>query len=428
MDSERENRGAENVPGTPNQSGGSDDVSSTEPRHETPSTPSEAPSTPSETPDRTAPMSSSERPTEVAPAPRPDSTRPPQKAKRRYVPRLKTVIILLLLAIPLVVAAGLAKATYDYSDKYDGKILPGAKIAGVDVGGMKRGKALRAVRRALEPQLDRKVTVTWKDESWKVTPRELGAKSNARAAVEKALAESEDASMMDKAQMRWLGEDLDFREDVALKYPKKGASAFISGLAQEFNQQATDAAIDYSSGWVEFVKEKMGREINPKASTKELLSALRSGDRVARLDVDTFKPETTVEDFDQVLLVRHSDYKLYLYNDGKITHEWPVAIGTAEYPTPTGQWTVIDKVMGPSWTNPAPDGWGSDMPKYIPPGPSNPLGLAAVYWDASGIRFHGTSDLGSIGTPASHGCVRMYNEDVLELYDLVEIGSPIISI
>jgi lipoprotein-anchoring transpeptidase ErfK/SrfK len=56
------------------------------------------------------------------------------------------------------------------------------------------------------------------------------------------------------------------------------------------------------------------------------------------------------------------------------------------------------------------------------------LGVAAVYWDASGIRFHGTSDIGSIGTPASHGCVRMYNEDVTELYDMVDVGTPIISI
>ena len=90
-------------------------------------------------------------------------------------------------------------------------------------------------------------------------------------------------------------------------------------------------------------------------------------------------------------------------------------------------WTVIAKVMGPDWTNPDPDGWGKDMPDYIPPGPSNPLGVAAIYWDAAGIRFHGTSDTGSIGTAASHGCVRLTNDDILEMYDVVEVGSPIVS-
>ena len=68
------------------------------------------------------------------------------------------------------------------------------------------------------------------------------------------------------------------------------------------------------------------------------------------------------------------------------------------------------------------------MPEYIPPGPSNPLGVAAIYWDASGIRFHGTASTSSIGTAASHGCVRLTNDDIMEMYDVVDIGSPIVSI
>ena len=322
--------------------------------------------------------------------------------RRRFVPRLRTIVFLVLLVLPLAAAAGLAKATYEYSDEYEGRILPGATIAGVDVGGMNRKKAMRTVKRALQPQMERTVKVVWEDEVWKVTPEELGARSDAAAAVERALAQSGDVSMWDKAQMRFLDEDFDFDDDVALKYPKKGAEAYIQGLASEFNRQATDASIDYSSGWVEFVKERMGREIQTEESSKALLSALRRGDRVARLDVKTFKPEVTTEDFHHVLLLRQSDYTLYMYEDGKITHEWPVAIGQPAYPTPTGIWHVIDKVMGPSWTNPDPDGWGADMPAYIPPGPDNPLGVAAVYWDASGIRFHGTSSTSSIGTAASH--------------------------
>jgi L,D-transpeptidase ErfK/SrfK len=68
------------------------------------------------------------------------------------------------------------------------------------------------------------------------------------------------------------------------------------------------------------------------------------------------------------------------------------------------------------------------MPAVIPPGPDNPLGLRAINWTAPAIRFHGTSALSSIGTAASHGCVRMTNEGVIEMYDLVEEGSPIVSI
>lgn len=360
--------------------------------------------------------------------PKPLEKRSERRRKHRFVPRLKTLIIMFFLAIPLALAAIGAYATNSYSEKYEDKILPGATIAGIDVGGMSRREAVRAVKDEIGPQMRREIKVEWRQQSWKITPKQLGARSDAAAAVERALVASQDTSMFDKAQMRWLGQDLDFSEDVALRYPKKGAVSFIAGLAQEFNENPLDASIDYSSGWVEFVKETTGRQVDEKASASNLLAALRSGGDTADLEVDINKPDVVVEDFEQVLLLRQSEFTVYLYQDQEITNEWPVAVGQSAYPTPTGQWSVIDKVEGPTWTNPAPDGWGADMPATIPPGISNPLGLAAVYWDASGIRFHGTSDVGSIGTAASHGCVRMFNEDVLELYDIVEIGTPIISV
>ena len=68
------------------------------------------------------------------------------------------------------------------------------------------------------------------------------------------------------------------------------------------------------------------------------------------------------------------------------------------------------------------------MPASIPPGPGNPLGTRALNWNASGIRFHGTEATYSLGYNASHGCVRMAMPDVEQLYDLVEVGTPIISL
>lgn len=362
------------------------------------------------------------------PGPKPLEKRSERRRKHRFVPRLKTLIIMFLLAIPLALAAIGAYATNSYSEKYEDKILPGATIAGIDVGGMSRREAVRAVKDEIGPQMRREINVEWRKQSWKVTPRQLGARSDAAAAVERALVASQDTSMFDKAQMRWLGKDLDFSEDVALRYPKKGAVSFIAGLAQEFNENPLDASLDYSSGWVEFVKETMGRQVDEKASARNLLGALRSGDGTANLEVDLNKPDVLVKDFEQVLLLRQSEHTLYFYQDQKITHEWVVATGQPAYPTPTGLWHVSELRYMPTWINPAPDGWGSDMPDSIPPGIGNPLGLRAINWDASGIRFHGTSDIGSLGTSASHGCVRMSNDDVIELYDMVEVGTPIVSV
>jgi lipoprotein-anchoring transpeptidase ErfK/SrfK len=225
-----------------------------------------------------------------------------------------------------------------------------------------------------------------------------------------------------------LGGELGFEREVAIRYPEQGVKGFVQGLASSFDQKPQDAHIDYSNTWVKIVPEKVGRTVDVDASTNKVLSALRHGVENTKIVVDTKPAEVTADEFDQVLLLHIGENHLYLYEDGKITHDYTVATGQAAYPTPQGVYEVINKRYMPTWVNPAPDGWGSDMPATIPPGPGNPLGVRAIDWSASGIRFHSTSDLGSIGHNASHGCVRMTAEDVIELYDLVDIGTPIVSI
>jgi lipoprotein-anchoring transpeptidase ErfK/SrfK len=354
-----------------------------------------------------------------------------EQPPRRRLPRpgkragIISGVLLGLLALGL---AGASYAGYDYSKKYEGKILPGASVAGVDVGGMTPEAALEAVRESVRPRLMREITISWGDKSWTVTAKELGAHSNARRSVAAALAVSDEASFMDKTRMRLLGHDLDFTRDVAISFPRRGVRGFIQGLASTINRDPRDAELDYSTGWVKIRKEQEGRSVRVGKSIKALREVLVSGGTQSDLNVKTTQPELTADEYDQVLLVRIGENKLYLYQDGKITHSWTVATGLAEYPTPTGLWEVTELRYMPTWVNPSPDGWGASMPASIPPGPSNPLGLRAINWSAPAIRFHGTTATYSLGYNASHGCVRMSNEDVIELYDMIEVGTPIVSV
>jgi lipoprotein-anchoring transpeptidase ErfK/SrfK len=323
--------------------------------------------------------------------------------------------------------AGVSYAAYNYGEKYAGKILPGSTVAGVDVGGMHGEEAIEAVKDAIAPQLNRKIKVTWRNRVWKVTPERLGARSNAQRMVEAALRASSRTSFMDKMKQGVFGDEFDFSRDVAITYPKQGVRGYIEGLANAVNKQPVDATIDYSTGWVETTEAHGGWKVRLKSSRAALAKALRKGSATAELDVKALKPEVTEEAFDQVLLVRIGENKLYLYQDGEITHEWSVAPGLPEYPTPQGLFEVTLKRYMPTWVNPAPDTWGASLPAEIPPGPGNPLGLRALNWSAAAIRFHGTTATYSLGYNASHGCVRMANEDVIELYDLVDVGTPIVS-
>ncbi len=351
--------------------------------------------------------------------------------RRRRIPRPGprfAIAVAVLFALLLVGGAGVSYATMRYSQDYEGRILPGGTIAGMPVGGMTQAEALDAVKTAIGPQLNRAIDLSWRNKTWTVTPKELGAKSNAARVVKAAFAASNDTTFLEKIQMRFLDDELDFDRKVAITYPEQGARGFVEGIASSIDKEPVDAAIDHSSGWVEIARSKIGYKVQVERSHRALMNALRQDVDEVALPVEEVEPEVTEDQFDQILLVRIGENKLYLYEDGAIQREWTVATGQPEYMTPTGLYEVTELRYEPTWVNPAPDTWGANMPESIPPGPNNPLGVRAINWSAPAIRFHGTSAEYSLGYNASHGCVRMSNSDVIELYDLVEVGTPIVSV
>lgn len=122
------------------------------------------------------------------------------------------------------------------------------------------------------------------------------------------------------------------------------------------------------------------------------------------------------------LVIKLSQRRVYVYQDNQEKVSYPIAIGRAGWETPTGSYKVIDMQRYPAWEHP----WNG---KVIPPGPDNPLGVRWIAFWTDGrnlIGFHGTPNEELIGQAVSHGCVRMRNQDVLALYAMVKIGTPVI--
>lgn len=113
--------------------------------------------------------------------------------------------------------------------------------------------------------------------------------------------------------------------------------------------------------------------------------------------------------------------RVYLYQGEVLLDSYPVAVGTAETPTPQGEFTVSKMVANPVWQSP----WTGEIHE---PGPDSALGLRWIEFsttEAGSFGFHGTPTVDSIGHAASNGCVRMYNDDVVALFAQVEIGTPV---
>lgn len=363
----------------------------------------------------------------AAPAlPAEDEPDPPSPSRGRRTWLWATVAVMGLAGLTAGGVVGYGTATY--ASDFDGRILPSSVVAGVELGGLTAEEALAAVEDEIAPELDRTVTVRWGMREWSTTPAELGSVSDAEDAVAAAVESSANPSWLQYVRMRWFGEELAFAHDVTVTHSADDAREFVDEIAEEINVDPVDATLDFTTGWVQFSRSRDGRVVDTHGGGDALYEALADGSDAVALATHPLPAEVTRASFDQVLLVRQLEHKLYLYQDGEITHSWNVAVGTGDHPTPVGQYTVTARRNMPTWVNPSPTGWGSDMPARIPPGVNNPLGVRAINWDAPAIRFHGTANVDSIGTDASKGCVRLTNDDVVQLYDLIREGASIVSV
>ncbi|GGI04363.1 L,D-transpeptidase family protein [Egicoccus halophilus] len=264
------------------------------------------------------------------------------------------------------------------------------------------------------------VTVSLDGETRTVTPAELGAETDVQRVLADALAT---ATRSGTVAVDPVGIELD---DEAL-------TGVVDDLAEGKEVAGRDAEITYADGALRVVAERTGVSVNRSEARERLRAALAGDGEAVELEFVTTAPSVTADSFGTVLLLDQSARKLHLYNGADRQRTWTVAVGTNNSPTPTGTYVVGAKRFEPTWVNPAPDRWGADMPERIGPGPSNPLGLRALNWNTrSGrdtlIRFHGTPNESSIGSASSNGCVRMYNSDVIDLYDLVPSGTTIVSV
>ncbi len=116
------------------------------------------------------------------------------------------------------------------------------------------------------------------------------------------------------------------------------------------------------------------------------------------------------------IVISIPDRKLALLEDGLVVKTWRTAVGTESTPTPGGTYTIVNRVANPTYYLPG---------KVITPGPSNPVGTRWMGLSLKGFGIHGTNNPGSIGRKASHGCVRMKNRDIEELFDLVRVGDTV---
>lgn len=116
------------------------------------------------------------------------------------------------------------------------------------------------------------------------------------------------------------------------------------------------------------------------------------------------------------LVISIPDRKIALFEDGRVVKVYRIAVGKTSTPSPSGNFHIASRVVKPTWFQPG---------KIVGPGPANPLGTRWMGLGYQGYGIHGTNRPQSIGKAASHGCIRMRNQDVEELFERMQVGDPV---
>ncbi len=127
----------------------------------------------------------------------------------------------------------------------------------------------------------------------------------------------------------------------------------------------------------------------------------------------------------EYLLINLPEMRLYYFR-GQNFKVFPIGIGDVNKLPPLGKYFIVSKKEKPYWyPPPSIRAEEPDLPKVVPPGPDNPLGDYALYLDRGLYAIHGTNKPESIGRRTTHGCFRLYPEDIKELFQKISLKTPV---
>jgi lipoprotein-anchoring transpeptidase ErfK/SrfK len=341
--------------------------------------------------------------------------------------RTKTSIAALIAALLLVVVVGGAYA-YDSSQK--DQIADGVTIAGVDVSGLDEEEAAAKVRHKLLAPLQHSLEVSFEGETWKLSGEKLKIRADIDTAVAEAVEDSQEGGLPGRLVRYVSGGEVDESITPQVAYSVPAVNRFVRRVAEEINQEPKNADVEASGDSLEVVAGEPGRKLRDNRLEKDLKAAVLNANapHTIKAKVHSIAPEVTKQEvaseYPSYLTLDRSTFTLRLWKHLKLAKTYTVAVGMEGLETPEGLYAIQEKEENPVWHVPMSDWAGSLAGQTIPPGPSNPIKARwmGIY---EGAGIHGTEETYSLGSAASHGCVRMAIPDVEELYDEVEVGTPI---
>jgi lipoprotein-anchoring transpeptidase ErfK/SrfK len=342
----------------------------------------------------------------------------------------KKSLIAIVCGVVLLIAA--AVGAYAWDNSKTGEIAEGVRVGNIDLGGLDEKQATDLLKHELVKPYEKPVTASYAGEDYTLHPSELDVRADIDGMVAEALSASREGGLPSRLVRYATGDEVDHRIEPKVAYSETAVERFVEGVAAKVNTEPQDASINPTTTSLEPVPGKDGhalREDDLRADITDVLQSSGPGPRAVKAEVETVEPEVTTKElasqYPDYITVDRASFTLRHYENLKLVQEYTVAVGQVGYDTPTGTYPIESKQVDPVWSVPNSD-WAGDLAGTTVPGgsPENPLKARwlGIY---AGAGIHGTDDVGSLGSAASHGCIRMAIPEVIELYDQVEVGTPV---
>jgi lipoprotein-anchoring transpeptidase ErfK/SrfK len=332
--------------------------------------------------------------------------------------------------VALLVAGAVGVWAYDAGR--DDKIADGVKVGGIMLGGLTKEEARDKLETELLAALKAPVVIRARKRTWRLTAERSQVSADVDAMLDEALAESRDGNVVSRTWRELTGGDVDVDIAPRVTYDEAAVRRLVARVDRRTEREPRDARLEFSSAELEPVEERYGirmDERNLETKVERALTQPAQSQRIVHARVRKVDAKVTTAElakkYPVVVTVDRANYKLRLFKKLKLVKSYGIAVGQVGLETPAGLYDVQNKAINPAWSVPN-SAWAGDLAGQVIPGgtPQNPLKARWLgIYDGAGI--HGTDATYSIGTNASHGCIRMLIPDVIELYDQVPVGAPV---
>jgi lipoprotein-anchoring transpeptidase ErfK/SrfK len=334
-------------------------------------------------------------------------------------------------AFAVLIAAGVGGLLIYDATRAD-RVAHGVRAGGLDLGGMTRDAARRAVQARYGRAAAAPVVVTWQGRRFTLSPGASGAHVDAAVTAQRAVERSRGGNPLGRAVRELTGGEVHADVGLAIRWSPAAVARFVRGIARRVDRRPRDADIDFHGARLvrQHARNGLGlRRARLRAAIEERLRSPARNTPIAAPVVVTRRPDRTLaalaHKYPRVITINRAKKVLRFYRKLKLTQRYAIAVGQIGHKTPAGRYAIQSMQKNPAWHVPDEAWAGSLAGRVIPPGdPQNPLKARWMgFHDGAGI--HGTAEINSLGAAASHGCIRMRPRDVIRLYRVVRVGTPV---